>query len=348
MFAKLTRLTGPDAVALFDRLARPTRTPRLVSEIAAKFLLSNDFVHAYLDEQQVLQAGRDSSYDAFWAGLNSLQQMYIGFALTTTTRGIEIRSLLTPHLPTRAGPRYLDVGCGYGGFLRAFAQAGFESVGVEVRPNLAALSRANVADIPGARVIEGDFLAQSQATLGTFDCITCNDVIEHVQDPVAAMHNMASLVRPGGVLFMEIPNRDFIGFVAKDGHYQLFGITTLSREEAGRYYDILVRPATQIAYHDNMGDYLPREFYEHTLREQDIECSLLERHVGGLPGTLHQLNDVKPRLPALLGREIETAYARYCARLYADVASMHETANVAAFRRRYLLSFWSLLGRRSE
>ena len=346
-------------MVLIDRLTRPSRTSRLVTEIAGKFLLSYDFVQAYLDQQQVPVAARDNSYDAYWGGLDSLQQMHIEFALTTTRRGVEIRSLLTPHLPTRAGLRYVDVGCGHGGSLRAFAEAGFESVGVEVRPSLAALSRSNVADIPNARVIEGDFLAQSEATLGTFDCITCNDVIEHVQDPVAAMGSMASLLRPGGVLFMEIPNRDFIGFVAKDGHYQLFGITTLSREEAGRYYDILVRPTTQIAYGDSMGDYLPREFYENTMRELGIEFSLLERHIGGTPATLHAMladlsaahrewvDGVKPRLPALLGREIETAYARYSAELYANVARMHETANVAAFRRRYLLSFWSLLGRRS-
>ena len=336
------------------------QTSRLIGEIAAKFALSTAFVNTYFDSQQGFKDKCDQSYETFRSGLNPLQQMYVDFALSTTMRGREIQALVSPQVPLREGRRYLDVGCGYGGFLRAFAEAGFETVGIEIRANLAELSRANVADVSNAAVIEGDFLAQTPGALGSFDCITCNDVIEHVKDPIAAMRAIAAMLRPGGVLFMEIPNRDFIGFVAKDGHYQLFGITPLSREEAGRYYEALVFPNTRIAYDDSMGDYLPLELYRNVLAEEGLACTLIERHVGGTTESLHVLladlaqahrqwvDDVKPKLNALLAREIETSFARYASELYDNVAALHRSADVAAFRRRYLLSFWSLLCRRQS
>ncbi|HVF65741.1 MAG TPA: class I SAM-dependent methyltransferase [Casimicrobiaceae bacterium] len=341
---------------IFGR-ARRDGSAKLVADVAAKFNVSQKFAEAYLDQQQVLPESRDSSYNAFWSNLTATQQMYIGFALTTT-RGNEVCAIVAPRVAKRESRRHLDIGSGYGGFLRAFADAGFETVGVEILPSLAALSRANVADLAGARVIEGDFLTMSAQALGTFDCITCNDVIEHVRAPQEAMRTIGSLLRPGGVLYMEIPNRDHIGFVAKDGHFSLFGITTLPREAAARYYDLTFRPSTGIGYDDTMGDYLPLDAYQQTLRGAGIECMLLDRHVSPatLPALLVELSsayqswvdDVKPKLPTDLARTVDACYARYASRLYADIAELPESGPTDAFRTRYLRSFWSLIGTRVD
>jgi ubiquinone/menaquinone biosynthesis C-methylase UbiE len=39
----------------------------------------------------------------------------------------------------------------------------------------------------------------------SFDAILCVEVLEHVPDPVAAVHELARLVRPGGVLILTAP-----------------------------------------------------------------------------------------------------------------------------------------------
>ncbi len=58
-------------------------------------------------------------------------------------------------------------------------------MGVEIIPSLLELGRVNAADFPDIAVemIEGDILdADVHSGLGTFDIITCEQVIEHVRD----------------------------------------------------------------------------------------------------------------------------------------------------------------------
>jgi SAM-dependent methyltransferase len=40
-----------------------------------------------------------------------------------------------------------------------------------------------------------------------FDVVTAHQVIEHVEDPITFMKNIKSLLRPGGILHLELPNQ---------------------------------------------------------------------------------------------------------------------------------------------
>lgn len=166
-----------------------------------------------------------------------MAKMGLNFALSTVEGGEAVKNLVSQYVEIK-GKRYLDVGCAYGGFLVAFKRAGvLEVVGVDIDPILLAYCKALLQDhCVNASFYQKDILKKEDIqTLGTFDIITCNDVIEHVKQPNIAINHMASMLSGNGVLFMEIPNRFFAPFVQSDGHFSLFGITVLPKWIADPY-----------------------------------------------------------------------------------------------------------------
>lgn len=186
-----------------------------------------------------LLAERHGVADVF-AESDPLKRLHLGFALTTVRRGHVVRDEIARHVPL-AGKRYLDVGCAYGGFLVAFARAGARPTGIEIDPGLLDFARALLADLDlDLPVHRMDVLdRQAVETLGRFEVITCNDVIEHVDDPRLGLERLVGLLDEGGALFMAIPNRHHAPFVACDGHFQHFGITALPKPSADRYFEQL-------------------------------------------------------------------------------------------------------------
>jgi 2-polyprenyl-3-methyl-5-hydroxy-6-metoxy-1,4-benzoquinol methylase len=164
--------------------------------------------------------------------------MYFEFAVTSNDRGRSVASILRKHT-TLSGKRCLDLGCAYGGFLVAFAEQGSQVVGIDYDQVLLGLARHNLSDNSlDAPLLLRDATRSSdlQEFRNGFDIVTCNDVIEHVDDPLALVLNVADTMREGATAYFEIPNRYYPSFVTSDGHYQLFGITLLDYEEANEYY----------------------------------------------------------------------------------------------------------------
>ena len=103
------------------------------------------------------------------------------------------------------GGRLLDVGCASGAFLRCAADAGWSVVGVEPAEVLCAKAqqmlsgRGEVFCIP---------LQQADLPASSFDALTLWDVLEHVPDPRTFLRHCASLLKPGGYLFANVPDLD--------------------------------------------------------------------------------------------------------------------------------------------
>ncbi len=99
----------------------------------------------------------------------------------------------------------LDVGCGPGGFGQALRQADparkRELWAVEADPAVAA-EAAPYYDT----MVTGLFPEALAGRERTFDCIVCNDVLEHVADPWATLRATRPLLAPGGVVVASIPN----------------------------------------------------------------------------------------------------------------------------------------------
>ncbi|MDT8421803.1 MAG: class I SAM-dependent methyltransferase [Desulfuromonadales bacterium] len=104
------------------------------------------------------------------------------------------------HLVPECAETLLDVGGGEGRFARLFmAERGGQATLLEANPRAAARARA-----AGIEVLTGDFEA---LVLGRqFDCVTFLDVLEHLDDPFAALLKANQLLRPGGSLLLSVPN----------------------------------------------------------------------------------------------------------------------------------------------
>jgi SAM-dependent methyltransferase len=102
--------------------------------------------------------------------------------------------------------RLLDVGSGPGFFLKTAKNRGWNVLGLEPSRQAAAHARSL-----GLEVSEGFFGADTAGTLGRFDAINLNNVLEHVPDPIAILLAARAILEPGGVLCVGVPN-DFSPF----------------------------------------------------------------------------------------------------------------------------------------
>lgn len=116
------------------------------------------------------------------------------------------REEVVPFVPMRV-QRLLDVGCGRGGFGAALRQRRADLVVWGVEPTEAG---SRVAATRLNRVITGEFPGALANETERFDCVTFNDVLEHLVDPAGSLRAAATLLRPEGVVVASIPNVRYV------------------------------------------------------------------------------------------------------------------------------------------
>ncbi|HYN11849.1 MAG TPA: class I SAM-dependent methyltransferase [Burkholderiales bacterium] len=97
----------------------------------------------------------------------------------------------------------LDLGCGPGRDLRAFAALGHVAVGLEGAPRFAAMAREH----SGCEVLEQDFLTL-KLPRGRFDGVFANAALFHVpsQELPRVLAELREALKPRGVLFSSNPH----------------------------------------------------------------------------------------------------------------------------------------------
>lgn len=99
--------------------------------------------------------------------------------------------------------RVLELGCGNGAFGAVLKASGArEVVGIELVAGPAAQARTRIDRVIVADV-ERDTLDLPD---GYFDCLICNDVLEHLADPWAVLGRLRRHLRTDGWLVVSIPN----------------------------------------------------------------------------------------------------------------------------------------------
>ncbi|HKQ04911.1 MAG TPA: methyltransferase domain-containing protein [Blastocatellia bacterium] len=277
--------------------------------------------------------------------------LYFEFAITCNKRGRVVAELLSQRVDLR-GKQYLDIGCAYGGFLVAFAECGAEPIGVEINLMLLELAKSNLRDhgldVP-LLLKDATRADQLAGLMNQFDVVTCNDVIEHVDDPQALLHNTAMLLGDNGVAYFEIPNRYAPLHVLRDGHYQLFGITLLDYEEARAYFadhapgtDYSVRHYLELEQYAAM---FARAGMEMEVLYEPISAPDLDTVLADLralrEGAAEGLAGVPPRLRP----QVEEGLRDYL--LAIDAWPRATEDEKRTFLLRYGAGFWRVVGRKT-
>ncbi|MDQ2703206.1 MAG: bifunctional 2-polyprenyl-6-hydroxyphenol methylase/3-demethylubiquinol 3-O-methyltransferase UbiG [Pseudomonadota bacterium] len=109
---------------------------------------------------------------------------------------------------TLRGASVLDVGCGGGLLSESLALEGANVTAIDLAPELLKVARLHGLE-SGARV---DYRLSSVEALAaeapaSFDAITCMEMLEHVPDPGSVLRACATLLKPGGRLFVSTLNR---------------------------------------------------------------------------------------------------------------------------------------------
>jgi SAM-dependent methyltransferase len=110
----------------------------------------------------------------------------------------------------------LDIGAGRGELLRVARENGWAAMGIETSPTFADYAaRYSGADIWQTPLDKCSFEANS------FDAIVLGAVLEHLYNPDETIKEIARILKPGGALFVDVPNEQGLYFILGN-FYQKF------------------------------------------------------------------------------------------------------------------------------
>jgi 2-polyprenyl-6-hydroxyphenyl methylase/3-demethylubiquinone-9 3-methyltransferase len=140
-----------------------------------------------------------------------------------------------------AGRRVLDVGCGGGILSESMARRGAHVLGIDLAAAALQVAELHALEHEAAvayRRIAAEELAAEVP--GAFDAVTCMEMLEHVPDPASVLRALATLVRPGGDVFVSTINRNPKAYV-----YAILGAEYVLRmlPRGTHDYERFIRPS---------------------------------------------------------------------------------------------------------
>ncbi len=107
------------------------------------------------------------------------------------------------------GKKVLDVGCGGGLLSEGMAGRGATVTGIDLSEKALGVARLHLLE-SGRTVDYRHTSAEDLATreAGSYDVVTCLEMLEHVPNPASTIASCAALVKPGGHVFFSTINRN--------------------------------------------------------------------------------------------------------------------------------------------
>lgn len=104
----------------------------------------------------------------------------------------------------------LEIGPGGGFALKAFSNMGYNVTGLETLSSAVDFIRNRL----GLQVIKASMESFEPDENGKYDLILLNHVLEHFLDPITAMQKLATMLNPGGILYIRVPDHDSYDIMA--------------------------------------------------------------------------------------------------------------------------------------
>lgn len=160
-------------------------------------------------------------------------ERYVRYALTGEERGRACLEAMDARLKRRwAGQSCLEIGCGTGGFLLAAQDRFTQVVGIDIALRWLVIARKQLEAGGRPALLVCCSAAHLPFPDGTFDAAVGLHVLEHTQDPQAALSETARALKHEGLCYFTTPNRYSLG---PEPCVRVWGVGFLPRSMAEGY-----------------------------------------------------------------------------------------------------------------
>ncbi len=114
-----------------------------------------------------------------------------------------------------SGATALDVGCGGGILADSMARRGADVLGIDLSTKALKIAELHALEAQTPHIAYREVSVEGLAAEvpGSYDVVTCMEMIEHVPDPASVVRACAGLVKPGGWVFFSTLNRNAKSFM---------------------------------------------------------------------------------------------------------------------------------------